>query len=60
MFPLGAEVTDSRQEAAIGNHDPDRYDGRTWHELSELEQEAAILAASSKRSVSRGRDRVSV
>jgi hypothetical protein len=32
-------------EGAIDNHDPERYEGRTWPELSVMEQEAAILVS---------------
>ena len=32
-------------EAAIHRHDPERYDGRVWEELSVIEQEAAITVA---------------
>lgn len=32
-------------ERAIHTHNPNRYEGRSWEELSVCEQEAAILAA---------------
>lgn len=35
-------------ETAIHTHDPARYEGRTWNELSLIEQEAAITIAGEK------------
>lgn len=37
-------------KAAIGNHDPERYDRRSWEELSLSEQEAAILSEENEAS----------
>lgn len=38
-------------EAAIHRHDPERYEGRSWEELSLLEQEAAITIAADEMAV---------
>lgn len=56
-FPLEAKVRAEESlpnpERAISNHDPARYEGRLWNELSISEQEAVILAASSREYVER-------
>lgn len=41
---MRSEETPPHPEVAIRNHDPARYEGRLWDELSISEQEAAIIA----------------
>ena len=47
----GSKMTDWYRialEAAIHEHNPERYEGRSWQELDLVEQEAAITVAADK------------